>query len=81
MSDAANKPLRRTLRPAACATSARMLVSFGVTLDGLHYWFGTMGSGLLLAAHVHLPAAAFDFDGPAALRSDNAHVIFSYEAE
>jgi hypothetical protein len=31
--------------------------------------------------HVYLPAAAFDFDGPAALRSDNAHVIFSYEAE
>ena len=61
MSDVANKSVRRTLRMAACATSAGMLVSFGVTLDGLRYWV--------------------DFDGPAALRSDNAHVIFTYEAE
>jgi hypothetical protein len=28
-----------------------------------------------------LPDVAFTFDGPSALRSDNAHVVFSYEAD
>lgn len=42
MNEVANKPLRRTLRLAARATSAGMICSFGVTLDGLRYRFGTL---------------------------------------
>jgi hypothetical protein len=30
---------------------------------------------------VVLPGVALAFDGPGALRSDNAHVIFTYEAQ
>lgn len=33
------------------------------------------------ATQLLLPDAALKFDGPAALRSDNAHVIFTYEAQ
>jgi hypothetical protein len=50
MREGANKPLRRTLRLAVCATSAGMLFWFGVTLDGFRSWLGSLGGGLLHAA-------------------------------
>ena len=50
--EAANQPPRRVLRLAACATSAGLLFSFGMTLESLHYWLSAMGTGLLLAAGV-----------------------------
>jgi hypothetical protein len=42
MNEVANKPLRRTLRLAARATSAGMLCWFGVTLDGSCSRSGTL---------------------------------------
>jgi hypothetical protein len=50
MREVTNKSLGRTLRLAACATSAALLFSFGLTLENFRYWLSTFGTGRLLAA-------------------------------
>jgi hypothetical protein len=58
MSEVTNRFLRHTLRVAVCATSTGLLFSFGLTLEGLRYRLGMLGTGLIFAAG--LDSNAFD---------------------